>query len=195
VISAVVLAAARFQSSGEPNFFMPLRGKPVVQWVLESALAADLDEIICVTRELKSVQKHIQLADERLFWLLNYGADRGQSTSVITGLWATHPNTDGVMFLAGDQPLIRTKLINSLIERFTESSAWIVAPSFNGRARHPLLVRRDLFPELLQLNGDRDTRALLEKHRQKTVLVEWPDEISFLALDVRENYERIKEFV
>lgn len=195
MISAVILAAGQCQSSGEPKFFLPLRGKPALQWVLESALAADLDEIICVTRELKSAQKHIHLADERLFWLLNYGADRGQSTSVIAGLWATHPNTDGVMFLVGDQPLIRTELINSLIERFTESSAWIVAPSFNGQARHPLLVRRDLFPELLKLSGDRDTRALLEKHRQKSALVESTDEISFLALDVRENYDRIKELV
>jgi CTP:molybdopterin cytidylyltransferase MocA len=68
------------------------------------------------------------------------------------------------------------------------------APSFNGQARHPLLVRRDLFPELL--NSVRSGyEAQLEKHRQKTPLVEWTDEISFLALDVRENYDRIKELV
>lgn len=195
MISAVVLAAARTQPLGEPQLFLPLRGKPVLQWVLESALAADLDEVVCVTRDLKSVQKQITLADERLFWLMNYAADRGQSTSVIAGLWATNPKSDGVMFLLGDQPLIRTELINALIERFAESSAWIVAPSFNGEARNPLLFRRELFPELLQLSGDRGPVTLLEKHRKKTALVECQDGISFLHLDVREDFERIKELV
>ncbi len=193
MISAVVLAAAQAQPLNEPKLFLPLRGKPVLQWVLESALAADLDEIVCVTRDLKSVQKQITLSDERLFWLMNYAADRGQSTSVIAGLWATHPKSDGVMFLMGDQPLIRTELINALIERFAHGEALIVAPSFNGEARYPLLFRRELFPELLQLSGDRGAATLLEKHRKKTALVECQDGISFLHLDVREDFERIKE--
>lgn len=167
----------------------------MLQWVLESALAADLDEIICVTRELQSVRKQITLADERLFWLMNYAADRGQSTSVIAGLWATNSKSDGVMFLLGDQPLIRTELINALVERFAKSSASIVAPSFNGEPRNPVMFRPELFPELLQLSGDRGPGTLLEKHRKQTALVECQDGISFLHLDVREEFERIKELV
>jgi molybdenum cofactor cytidylyltransferase len=131
MISAVVLAAGGAQSLGQEKLLLPLRGKPVLQWVLESALASDLDEIVCVTRELASVRRQLNLSDERLFWLTNYAADRGQSTSVISGLWATNPKSEGVMFLVGDQPLIRKVLINSLIEKFRSASAWIVAPSFN----------------------------------------------------------------
>jgi CTP:molybdopterin cytidylyltransferase MocA len=48
-----------------------------------NALASDLDEVICVTRELNSARRQINIADERLFWLINYAADRGQSTSVM----------------------------------------------------------------------------------------------------------------
>jgi molybdenum cofactor cytidylyltransferase len=135
------------------------------------------------------------LVDERLFWMMNYAADRGRSTSVIAGLWASHPESDGVMFLVGDQPLISPELINSLIERFAATSAWIVAPSFNGEARHPLLLRRRLFPELLRLSGDCDAGALLERYRKETALVEWQDGVSFLHLDVREDFERIKEII
>ena len=158
MISAVVLAAGRAQSLGEEKVLLPLRGKPVLQWVLESALASDLDEIVCVTRELATARRQLNLSDERLLWLTNYAADRGQSTSVISGLWATNPKSEGVMFLVGDQPLIRKELINSLIEKFRTGSAWIVAPSFNGEPRNPVLFRRNLFPELLQLSGDRGGR-------------------------------------
>ncbi|HEY3168590.1 MAG TPA: NTP transferase domain-containing protein, partial [Candidatus Binatia bacterium] len=118
MISAVVLAAGRAQRIGREKLLLPLRGKPVLQWVLESALASDLDEIVCVTRELTSAQRQLNLSNERLLWLTNYAADRGQSTSVISGLWATNPRSDGVMFLVGDQPLIRKELINALIEKF-----------------------------------------------------------------------------
>ena len=193
MISAVVLAAGRAERMGEPKLFLPLGGKPVLQWVLESALASNLDEIICVARDLAPVRRQIKLADERLFWLLNYGADGGESTSLIAGLWATNSESDGCMFLLGDQPLIRKDLINSLIEKFDQSSALIVAPKYKGQARNPVLFRRELFPDLLKLTGDRGGRTLLEKHRKETTLIEWKDEAPFLDIDGAENYERLKE--
>jgi molybdenum cofactor cytidylyltransferase len=193
MISAVILAAGRAERMGEQKLFLPLGGKPVLQWVLESALASDLDEIICVTRDFAPVRREISVVDERLFWLLNYAADRGQSTSIIAGLWAANPASDGVMFLGGDQPLIRPNLINSLIEKFADGTAWIIAPCFKGQARNPILLRRNLFPELLKLTGDGDGRLLIDKHKKKTALVEWKEEVSFLDVDVHEDYERLKK--
>lgn len=192
MISAVILAAGRAERMGEQKLFLPLGGKPVLQWVLESALASDLDEVICVTRDLGPVRRQIAVSDERLFWLLNYAADRGQSTSVIAGLWAAHPDSDGVMFMVGDQPLISKELINSLIEKFDDCSDLIVAPKFNGEARNPVLFPRKLFPQLLKLTGDRGGRTLLEKYRKKTTLVEWQEELPFLDIDQPEDYERLK---
>ena len=110
MISAVILAAGRAERMGEAKLFLPLGEKPVLQWVIESALASDLDEVICVSRELESARRQIKLADERLFWLLNYAADRGQSTSVIAGLWAVNPECEGVML----RRKIRVKSANIL---------------------------------------------------------------------------------
>ena len=172
---------------GEQQLLLPLRDKPVLQWVLESALASDLHEIICVVRDLVAVQQKISLVDKRLYWLINEAADQGQSTSVIAGLWAIDPKSDGALFLLGDQPMILRELINSLLKRFENSNALIVAPSFGGQTHNPVLFRRDLFPELLQLTGDRDGRELIEKYRKKTALVEWNDEYLSKIMDVREN--------
>jgi molybdenum cofactor cytidylyltransferase len=114
MISSVVLAAGMW----EQELLLPLRGKPVLQWVLGSALASDLHEIVCVVRDLSAVGRKISLADERLYWIINDAADRGQSTSVIGGLWAIDPKSDGALFLVGDQPMVGPELINSLLERF-----------------------------------------------------------------------------
>ena len=193
MISAVVLAAGRAQRMGEEKLFLPLRGKPVLQWVLESALKSELHEVICVVRDLASVRRQVALVHERLFWLVNYGADRGQSSSVIAGLWATDPKSRGALFLVGDQPMIRRELIDSLIGRFRNTSALIVAPTYAGQTKNPALFRRELFPELLQLTGDRGGRVLIEKHIDKTELLEWHEEAPFVDIDVREDYERLNK--
>ena len=193
MISAVVLAAGRSERMGQQKLLLPLRGKPVLQWVLESVLASGIDEVICVVREVGSIARKISVSQERLIWLVNQATDRGQSTSVIAGLWAIDPRSDGALFLVGDQPLVQNTLIDALIGRFKNSSASIVAPSFQGQTRNPVIFRRNLFPELLKLTGDRGGRALIERYREETVLVDWHDEATFLDLDVREDYERLKQ--
>ena len=57
-------------------------------------------------------------------------ADHGQSTSLIAGLCAIDPKSDGALILAGDQPMIRPELINSLVNGMENRNALIVAPSF-----------------------------------------------------------------
>jgi len=192
MISSVVLAAGRADRASEQKLLLPLRGKPMLQWVLEGALASDLHEIVCVVRDLSAVHRRISLVHERLYWLTNQATDQGPSSSVIAGLWAIDPKSDGALFLLGDQPMIRRELINSLLERFENTNALIVAPSFQGQTRNPVLFRRDLFPELLHLTGDRCGQGLIKKYRKKTHLVEWNDEMSFMDIDVCEDYEKMK---
>jgi molybdenum cofactor cytidylyltransferase len=192
MVSAVVLAAGRAQRMGEQKLLLPLGNKPVLQWVLESALASDVHEVICVVRDLVAAHHGIALASQRLHWLVNYAADRGQSTTIVAGLWAIDPKSAGALFLVGDQPMIPKQLVDSLIARFRKSAASIIAPGFRGQTRNPVLFRRDLFPELLKLTGDRGGRVLIEKYRDKTEIVDWTDEVSFMDIDDREDYERLK---
>jgi molybdenum cofactor cytidylyltransferase len=193
MVSAVVLAAGRVESMGEQKVLLPLRDKPVLQRVLEGALASKVREVVCVVSDLASARQHITIENERLIWLVNYGADGGPKSSMIAGLWAIDPNCDGVLFLAGDQPFICSELIDALIDRFENSRALIVAPSFEGQTRNPLLFRRELFPELLKLAGNRGARALLEKNRDQAELVPWSEEIPSVDVDVRADYARLKE--
>jgi molybdenum cofactor cytidylyltransferase len=179
MISSVVLAAGRADRASEQKLLMPLRDKPVLQWVLEGALASDLHEIVCVVRDLEAVRRRISLVAHRLYWLTNKAGDQGQSSSVIAGLWAIDPKSDGALFLLGDQPMVGRELINSLVERFENSNALIVASRFQEEIRNPVLFRRPLFAELLELSGDRVGLGLIKKYRKKTLLVEWNDELSF----------------
>jgi molybdenum cofactor cytidylyltransferase len=192
MISAVILAAGQHD---DQNLFSLVHNKPVLHWVLESALASDLDEIVCVTRDLAAVRREIGLRDRRLCWFVNSAADRGQSTSVIAGLWASHPQNEGVMFVAGDRMPVRKELINSLIAWFEQSAALIVAPGFAGQAGSPALFRRDLFPELLKLTGNYSERSLLERHAEKVALIESQEEFVLSRVTQNKSRARLKESI
>jgi molybdenum cofactor cytidylyltransferase len=195
MISAVVLPGRRAKRGGEPDLFGPLNGKPALQWLLESALASAVDEVVCVLDDLRLARQKISLVAEKLFWIANPTVDHSQNTSLAAGLWAIDPKSDGVMFLAADHPFTHTKLIDALIRKFYQSAAGIVAPSFNGRTRNPLLFHRDLFPELLKLAGNRRERSLLSRCEKPAALVQWNENRSFVALKNHAAPKRIRERV
>ena len=163
--------------------------------LLQRVLAGDIAELICVTNDLLSARREIQVSDSRLFWYLNPAVSRGQSSSVIAALWASDPRSAGIMLIEADQPRIFKELINSLIEKFKKTEASIVAASFAGVPRSPILFRRDLFPELLKLTGNDIGRSLLDKYPKRTALVDWPEDVSVLNSDHGQKLLPAKERV
>lgn len=193
MISGIVLAAGEAKRIGQQKLYLDFKGKPVLQWALEAALSSELDEVVCVVRELKEAQPEIALKHDKLRWIVNKKASEGQSTSVIAGLNAISPQSEAALFLVGDQPLVNPELINSLIELFKKTDSLIVAPTFQGQTRNPVLFHRDLFPELRKLTGDRGGKGLIEKYRQNTAFLEWSDETPFLDVDTWEDYQILKK--
>src|SRR5437899_12324277 len=98
MISAVVLAAGRAERMGEQKLLLPLRDKPVLQWVLESALESEVHEVIFVVSDLEPLHRRISIAGDRRFLFVKYSAVRGQSNSDISGLCALYPKSSGVLF-------------------------------------------------------------------------------------------------
>jgi molybdenum cofactor cytidylyltransferase len=176
MISAVVLAA----NPPESPLLQALHNKSALQQILENALRSGLDEIICVVAQLPV---KLSVSDEKLFWLVDYGADRGKSHSLIAGLWTVNPLSAGALFIHSDQPVAHPELLHALIDRSIRSSALIAAPIFHSRPGHPMLFRRDLFPELLKLHGDQDGATLIGRYRDRTEFVE-TDEATYLPLDL-----------
>lgn len=176
---------------GQQKLLLDLKGKPVLQWTIEAALGSKLDEVVCVVRELKNIREGISLNHEKLRWAMNDRAAEGQSTSVTAGLKVVSPQSEAALFLVGDQPLVKPELINSLIDLFRKSGAPIVAPTFQGQTRNPVLFHKGLFPELLKLTGDGGGRRLIEKYDDKAAFLEWKDEAPFLDVDRWEDYERL----
>jgi molybdenum cofactor cytidylyltransferase len=140
-----------------------------VAWI---ALAADLGSVTVV---LGSASDQVQplLTDLDVAVLKNPDFASGQASSVRVGLAAIPPESEGALFLLGDQPTIDAGMIDKVVSAYRASSAPIVQSRFAGGAiGHPVLFDRSLFPELMTIGGDVGGRSVA---RSRPELVHYVD--------------------
>jgi molybdenum cofactor cytidylyltransferase len=172
MISAIIATVEDAHQRTEGRAFFTPNEKPLLQSLLQSVLATAVDEVICVSRDLARARRDVNLADRRLFWIWSPAGVREQSSLLITGLWASHSKSDGVMFVSTDQPLLDKQVLDALLTEFNAGVAWIVAATVGGEPRAPILFRRNLYPQLLTLKGNDTGQSLIKRHPLNTALVE-----------------------
>jgi molybdenum cofactor cytidylyltransferase len=95
------------------------------------------------------------------------------------------------MFLLGDQPLVDAALINLLLQRYAGSEKPICVPTHRGIRGNPTLFGNPLYPEMLNIAGDKGARDIIAAHPDQVLAVEIPDPLVFLDIDRREDVEKI----
>jgi molybdenum cofactor cytidylyltransferase len=99
--------------------------------------------------------------------------------------------SEGVLVLLGDQPLITPILLNQLIEMKSTTDKPIIAPFYNGKRRNPVLFAADLFPELLTITGDEGARSIIERHHTEVGRLDVDDSQLWYDVDTWEGYQEI----
>ncbi len=193
-VAGIVLAAGRSTRMGQPKQLLPFRGRTVLEWVVDNALASTLHRVIVVLgHEAEAVKP---LVEQRgVATVVNPSYEAGQSSSLKAGLRALTGEADAALFLLGDQPLITPETIDLIIAAFGDSASPIVIPTFDGRRGNPVLFGRETFHRMETLSGDSGARALFQEYAGeiRTVAVNTPS-IHF-DLDTENDYRRLlKEF-
>lgn len=196
-ISAILLAAGLSSRLGRNKLLLPLGGSPAVRRTAEALAGSKAAEVVAVTgHEREGVEAALGGLGVRLAHNPDY--ESGQASSLVAGLRAASPNSDGYLFALGDQPLIGPGLIDSLIEIFASSNggALAAAPLINGRRGNPVLISAGLKPELLALRGDEGARGVLKGVETKTpgrfLTVETDAEEMFWDIDTEADFERVR---
>jgi molybdenum cofactor cytidylyltransferase len=160
--------------------------------VIENAVQSTLDEVVVVLgHAAERIRQSVAL--ERVGVVMNEAHEQGQSSSLRTGLSAISDNTDGVMFILGDQPLVGAEVIDALIGGYCQTRAPIVLPKCREKRGNPVVIDRSLFPRVLSLMGDVGARVLFEEYAEAIVEVEMKNESILLDLDTWEDYERLRD--
>lgn len=169
-LSGVVLAAGRSERMGMPKQLLPLAGRPMLQHVLDTALASRLNEVVIVLgHRADAVRDAIRYANRAPVRVVtNPDAAAGQSSSLRLGLQSVDPSARAAAILLGDQPGMEAALIDDVAKAFLSSPLPAARPMYttgNGTLPgHPVFLDRKLWPEVARLEGDQGARDLLTRH-------------------------------
>ena len=118
---AIIVAAGSGKRMGKPKMFLPLRGRPVVEWALDAFLAVpDVEEIVLVLGAEHAAAHGPRLKSERVK-VVEGGETRVDSLR--KGLAALTQEIEVVAVHDGARPLVTPELIRACLEEAEESGA------------------------------------------------------------------------
>lgn len=188
--AGVILAAGSSTRIGSPKQLLKLKGKYLIERVLDAALDSKLETIFLVLgHEFQKIQQALgpKIRDPRLELLVNYQYQKGLSKSLRCGLERVKDTYPSVMFLLGDQPLIHSKMIDHLLEAFWLGDQEICVPIHQGRRGNPVIFSRKIYPELEKLEGDKGARDLIQAQIDRVLFVEMKEPLLFFDIDTEED--------
>jgi molybdenum cofactor cytidylyltransferase len=204
-IAAVILAAGRStrftanssQETKQSKLLAALRGKPLVRHVAEAALASRARPIIVVTGHL-AAEIEAALADLDVRFIFNPDYRTGMSSSLKAGVAALPATATGALILLADMPFVSGALIDLIIATFehgfepSPQTPLAAAPVRAGLRGNPVLISRDLFGAIANLQGDCGARALVEAAGGRLLECMVDDDATLIDIDTQEALRRVE---
>ena len=173
---------------GTPKQLLEINGQTLVRRAATTALSSQVDEVIVVVGGAAD-QVRASLEGLPVRSVLNPDFVEGMSTSLRVGVQSLQAESQAVLVLLADQALLRPEVLNALVERYLESGAPIVLPSYAGTPGNPVLLDHSLFPELLAVQGDAGAREVVRRHLGEAVIVPFADANLQLDVDTWDEYQ------
>lgn len=180
---------------GRPKQLLRYHGQFLIQHGVQTAMHSAAQPVVVV---LGANAEQIQpvIAAHPIHVVINAEWSLGMSTSIRAGiatLNAIDPAADGVIITTGDQPLITTAILNSLVEQSQATSHRIVASEYAGILGVPAFFHRSVFPELLALTGDVGARYIIQQHLNETL--PYPNPNAQIDIDTPAHYQQLLQQV
>ncbi len=191
MITAIILAAGQSKRMGKPKMLLPWGGTTVLEKVIATFKAANVDEILVVTGGKRQQIEALVKDSARTVFNPNY-AEGEMLSSVQIGLAGLLPGTEAALIGLGDQPQVQGRSVQLVIDEYRTSGASIIVPSFQMRRGHPWLVMRDHWGEILAMRSPASLRDFLNNHADEIHYVAVNSDSILQDLDTPEDYLKFK---
>ena len=187
--SIIILAAGASTRMGMPKQLLMIEGKTLIKRVSEMAMDTTCYPIVIVLGANRGLVRK-ELDKMPITVIDNTQWENGMSSSIkigLAGAYMTQKAIDAVIFLTVDMPFVSAKLINDMVAKATENpDSQIVACSYDKQIGIPVLFKRSIFNDLLELKGDEGAKKIVLKNKDKTSLIDFP--IGKFDLDTIDEY-------
>lgn len=203
-VAAIVTAAGSgTRMQGRIKQLLPWRGRTLIENAIELAVNSAANRVVLVlgarAEEIQTRLSSSALGSSssdsgghaRLAVVVNPKWEEGHASSIRAALDALPSQIDAAIFINADQPLLTSTVIDQIIQRYRESEASIVVPTYAGKRSSPVLFRRAYFEALRALHGDEGGRDLIARNIDRVERVEFEDARLGTDVDTIEEYEKL----
>jgi molybdenum cofactor cytidylyltransferase len=192
VIAAVILAAGASRRMGSPKALLNYRGETFLNRLIR-VLGAVCDPVVVVLgHHAQAIQS---VADNQALYVINPDPDRGQLSSLQTGLAALPPAVDGFLFVPVDCPTVEEPTLALLLRAFDrrDPQTKLVIPRYQGKRGHPVVAAAALLGEFLALPEGAQAKQIVHRLVPETQYVDVTDPGVLADIDDHAAYQALQE--
>lgn len=189
-VGVVILAAGESRRMGEPKLLLPWGESTIIRQVCELAINSQPYEVVVVAGQwLGEIMEQVSDLPVRVIYNPDY-ADGEILSSLKVGLEAIWYTSDALLILLGDLPAIPPQIIGDVMAAFYQGRGRIVAPSFQNRRGHPVLIDRAFWQQLLDLPPGAAPRDLIQANTEEIYHLPVNTDAVLRDIDTPEDYRR-----
>lgn len=187
VIYAIILAAGYSRRMGFDKLSPDLCGKKVLQHAIDQVFESGVDRVYVVIREPE--QANAFQKTENTTFIVNSEALVGMSSSIRAAINQMDGREDAVLIVNGDMPFFGKSNYRELIDLWNQTDKGIVASYYMGDVRNPVIFSKKFLRNLLEIDGDRGAKAVVQKNLSDAKFMEILDPDYLFDIDTVEELE------
>ena len=165
IIKKIILAAGLSKRYGLKNkLTQHINNKPIINCLMDKLLSIyDTSELLIVTGyEHETIINLINNSD--IEFIYNNDYKKGIGTSISAGIRELDKTIRGVMIIPADMPIISTKDLIKLQNKFLElNCSKVIFPKYKSQVGNPVILPKKYFNILEGLKGDFGAKSLINK--------------------------------
>ena len=184
-MTAAILAAGSSSRLGAPKQLLNFRGQTLIRRAAQTVLDAEIARVLVIVgREADAIRDELRELPTEI--VVNADWREGMASSVRLAV-ENAGASEALLLTPCDLPFLSTQHLRALTEKYRAENAPIVASRYAETLGAPLIIARELWPELLELRGDVGARRVIMRHAAN--FIEWPDGAK--DVDTRADWEKL----
>lgn len=186
-LSAVIMASGYSRRFGGDKLMFPVDGIPMLERLMISLPKECFRKAVIVAR----TDEKLELGNRYgIIPIQNDDTTDNASYTIRLGTEAI-ADTDGCMYLVGDQPMLSTAVMMELCLKFLEDEEKIVALGQEGRAGNPVIFPKKYYQELMQLDDNKRGKHVIRNHMESLIIVECQDRKQLIDIDSPKDFDMV----